>query len=309
MMDSQASSALIRQGSESRTAGYVPVFGEKKPPSPAASAETFKALTEGAQAARQQAAQRTSTAKSAVSTGPEEKEGGFLSFIKTVIDVINPLQHIPVISAIYRHVTGDDLSPAARIAGDTLYGGPIGTMIALADVATQEATGNDVGGHVLAMLSPQDAKQPVPAQYAAIKESDIVWNTAAAPMKVAAADIPVEDVTLLINDADQNVIQKFSSASPTPRLKSGETHEPDAKSLPALSYKNAAATKRAAPAQSPLLAATPALLSMQETLEDANRMSASPGWTADISDNKTLIPARMMEGLDKYRMMQSVQTF
>ncbi|MEC7538792.1 MAG: hypothetical protein VYB59_16055, partial [Pseudomonadota bacterium] len=43
-----------------------------------------------------------------------------------LIDMINPLQHIPVVSSIYRAITGDEISPAARLAGGALFGGPIG---------------------------------------------------------------------------------------------------------------------------------------------------------------------------------------
>jgi hypothetical protein len=42
-----------------------------------------------------------------------------------IIDVINPLQHIPVVSTIYWELTGDKISPAARMAGGALFGGPI----------------------------------------------------------------------------------------------------------------------------------------------------------------------------------------
>ena len=80
---------------------------------------------------------------------PKEKhENGFLSFLKTIIDIINPLQHIPVINTIYRQITGDEISDVARIAGDTLYGGPIGTAVAIADVAVLNKTGKDIGGGV-----------------------------------------------------------------------------------------------------------------------------------------------------------------
>jgi hypothetical protein len=44
------------------------------------------------------------------------------------LDVINPLQHLPIISTIYRAITGDKIGMAAKLAGDTLYGGPIGFL-------------------------------------------------------------------------------------------------------------------------------------------------------------------------------------
>ena len=67
-----------------------------------------------------------------------------------VLDLINPLQHIPVVSTIYRAITGDELSPAARIAGGPLFGGPIGLAVAVANTAVQAFSGQDIGGNVFA---------------------------------------------------------------------------------------------------------------------------------------------------------------
>jgi len=78
-----------------------------------------------------------------------------------VLDAINPLQHIPVVSTIYRNLTGDDISPGARIAGGSLFGGPIGFISGLFNSAVEAATGQDVGGQVLALL-PGNAP-PAPA--------------------------------------------------------------------------------------------------------------------------------------------------
>ena len=51
-----------------------------------------------------------------------------------VIDVINPLHHIPVIGTIYRKLTGDTIDPAIRVAGGALFGGPIGAAFSVAAV-------------------------------------------------------------------------------------------------------------------------------------------------------------------------------
>lgn len=69
------------------------------------------------------------------------------------LDIINPLQHIPVISTLYRAITGDRPGTPEKIAGDTLYGGVIGLVASLADTAFKEITGKDVGDTVLAFLS------------------------------------------------------------------------------------------------------------------------------------------------------------
>ncbi|MDZ5646845.1 hypothetical protein [Nitrospirillum sp. BR 11828] len=69
-----------------------------------------------------------------------------------VVDVINPLQHIPVISTIYREITGDTIKAPAKILGGLLYGGPIGMALATGDAIIEEETGEDVGGHVMDAL-------------------------------------------------------------------------------------------------------------------------------------------------------------
>jgi len=77
-----------------------------------------------------------------------------------LIDVINPLQHLPVVSTLYRKFTGDDISPAARVAGDGLFGGVIGLATSLVNVAVEQATGGDIGDHVLALVTGEDLRVP-----------------------------------------------------------------------------------------------------------------------------------------------------
>jgi hypothetical protein len=69
-----------------------------------------------------------------------------------VLDVLNPLQHIPVVSTVYREVTGDDISGMARVTGGALYGGPFGAMASAFDTVISQDTGKDTGEHVMAAL-------------------------------------------------------------------------------------------------------------------------------------------------------------
>ena len=48
-----------------------------------------------------------------------------------LIDAANPLQHIPLVSTIYRNVSGDSISDVPKFIGGALYGGPIGLVAAL----------------------------------------------------------------------------------------------------------------------------------------------------------------------------------
>lgn len=60
------------------------------------------------------------------------------------LDIINPLQHIPVVGSIYRNFTGDTMSPVARIVGGTIFGGPLGGLASIAAAAIEEHSGENV---------------------------------------------------------------------------------------------------------------------------------------------------------------------
>lgn len=78
-----------------------------------------------------------------------------------LIDVINPLQHIPVVGMVYRRLTGDTISAPAQFMGGALFGGPIGAAIALADVAVRGKTGLGMGDSMLAMTGYETSKTPL----------------------------------------------------------------------------------------------------------------------------------------------------
>ena len=78
------------------------------------------------------------------------------------LDIINPLQHIPVISTLYRHLTGDEIGVPEKIVGDGLYGGAIGLVCSLGDALFQEITGKNVGDTVYAMVMGDGDKTAAP---------------------------------------------------------------------------------------------------------------------------------------------------
>ncbi len=99
-------------------------------------------------------------------------------FVHDMIEVFNPLQHIPIVSTIYRQMTGDKIGPVERIAGDTLYGGLLGLASSVANVVFQQITGKDFGDTALAMLGLGDDKSTAvatnatAAQPASSREAD-----------------------------------------------------------------------------------------------------------------------------------------
>jgi len=117
--------------------------------------------------------------KFSLSTTPQlEKNIIFKSFgvdgftFLDAIDIVNPLQHLPVIGSLYREITGDTLDPGSRVAGSTLFFGPFGTAISVANVALEEFTGNDMGGHFITMVKDKD-KIAVQTTSANTKISDL----------------------------------------------------------------------------------------------------------------------------------------
>ena len=43
---------------------------------------------------------------------------------KDVLDLINPLHHIPIVGAVYRSLSNDKIAPAIKLAGCLLYTSP-----------------------------------------------------------------------------------------------------------------------------------------------------------------------------------------
>lgn len=69
-------------------------------------------------------------------------EGELPSF-SDMLDAVNPLQHIPVLSDVYREISGDGISAGASLAGGALFGGPLGFLGAvIGQVARAEFGGS-----------------------------------------------------------------------------------------------------------------------------------------------------------------------
>jgi len=79
------------------------------------------------------------------------KPGSFSFF--DLLDIINPLQHIPIVGSIYRSITGDQINPAARAIGGFLYGGPVGLAAGIVNGAMASATGRDLPETLVASLN------------------------------------------------------------------------------------------------------------------------------------------------------------
>lgn len=80
-----------------------------------------------------------------------------------LIDLVNPLQHIPVVSTIYRELTGDTIAPGPRLIGGGVLGGVFGFAASAAEVAFEQGSGQTLGSQVAALFSgetPEGAAKP-----------------------------------------------------------------------------------------------------------------------------------------------------
>lgn len=77
-----------------------------------------------------------------------------------VVDIINPLHHLPIVGMAYRGITGDSIHPASQIIGGGLFGGPIGAITGTVNAIMQMETGKDMGDHALSFagLGPKPAQ-------------------------------------------------------------------------------------------------------------------------------------------------------
>jgi len=150
------------------------------PSAPAGGAQTASAQTASAQTAPASAGNPSGFLDmvratqhdyvNADSTGPKHSlslfgDNGF--GFHDVLDAINPLQHIPIISTLYRAITGDKIDVAPRLIGGAIYGGFFGFLSEAVNAAVEDSTGHDIGENVrLALFGGPDNAPREPVMFA-----------------------------------------------------------------------------------------------------------------------------------------------
>lgn len=128
----------MKRDPDARMAGSVPVWENPKPPvdSPA----HFDSVMNYAD---------VEPAAGANISDSENEAFGF----GDLIDIVNPLHHIPLVSAVYEGVTGDTIKPSGRIIGGAIFGGFAGAAAGIANVIVEEETGKSMSGNVVALVT------------------------------------------------------------------------------------------------------------------------------------------------------------
>jgi len=70
-----------------------------------------------------------------------------------ILDMINPLHHIPLVSTLYRNITGDEIKPISKIIGGSVFGGIAGAGSALVNIIIEEETGRDITSNIMHLAS------------------------------------------------------------------------------------------------------------------------------------------------------------
>ena len=97
------------------------------------------------QPADNERAPRLQTLKSVQKTTLRHENFGF----GDLLDMFNPLHHIPVVSQLYSNATGDTISPVAKLVGGGLLGGVVGFAVAAISEVFEESTGKSLPGAII----------------------------------------------------------------------------------------------------------------------------------------------------------------
>jgi hypothetical protein len=138
----------MRRDPDDRMAGSIPVWENPKHAAQTATPETgsFDAALNYADA---------EPAAGAAIPDTEPESFGF----GDLIDIVNPLHHIPLVNHLYESVTGDTIKPSGRIIGGAIFGGVAGAAAGIANVIVEEETGKDLTGNMVALVTKGDLPQ------------------------------------------------------------------------------------------------------------------------------------------------------
>lgn len=70
-----------------------------------------------------------------------------------LIDMVNPLHHVPIVGHLYRSFTGDEIKPIGNIIGGAVFGGPVGAASGLINTVVEAETGKDLTENALAFTT------------------------------------------------------------------------------------------------------------------------------------------------------------
>ncbi|KKO44368.1 hypothetical protein WG68_16250 [Arsukibacterium ikkense] len=142
----------------------------------------FAAMTKNMMQSMIESALKADKAENLVEDSPSATPfaNGKTPVLGDVIDVVNPLQHIPLVSHYYRDWTGDDIGYLSQVAGGAFWGGAVGVATSFINIGLTSVMNKSpteyikqfLGSDVAESSTPIKEKQSV-AQNKSLINSDI----------------------------------------------------------------------------------------------------------------------------------------
>lgn len=212
-----------------------------------------------------------------------------------VLDIINPLHHIPVVSTIYRQITGDEIAAAPRALGGAVFGGPVGLVAAIGNQIFEAETGSDIGTTTLAMMSgSRNADQATTLDGTGEAPTPQLALAGARPDQIAPRTSPIMTVTQAPLAGLANPMEASKRAglfSPKDRLAQAPINQ--ARSAPT-ETQGSSKTLQAAPAS-----ALDRLIAQSKSAA----MASSTGDSPQIPTDPANVHQWMLRALGKYETM------
>ncbi len=231
-----------------------------------------------------------STAKSA-----KDGDGEGMSFWD-VLDVVNPLQHIPGVNKIYQAITGDTIKAPAKIAGAALFFGPIGIAVAAADAVVEKVTGKDTLDNVASALGLEKDDAPAEDDPFTVTAQRLPRTADATPVSEPAP--PVAEKIAVPAAAGQPVDLSSGQAALLESLMGGaRTAAPAAHASPVAPTAPSVTRSVPAAATAGSISATAPATGGIATAQQLKALESTPGASAAVSAARGLGASAVMASL------------
>lgn len=138
------SQKVLKMVQNDRMAGSVPSWQDAKSQHDVITADLSHAMTQ---------TQNSGTSQNALALAPNQTmdstQGAQPFGFGDLLDMVNPLHHIPLVGSAYRELSGDQIRPVSRLIGGSVFGGLAGLASGIVNIIAEEETGRDVAGNAL----------------------------------------------------------------------------------------------------------------------------------------------------------------
>jgi len=154
----------------------------------------------------------------------EKEQFGF----RDVVDIINPLQHLPIVATVYRQMTGDKIGLAPRVIGGAIWGRIGGFVSGLINAVVDWFTGKDIGDHIYSALfgTPGDSESKTTVAQSAKPSSQIPEIPTATreqiqptPKEAKSSVMPGSNIGALPLEEEDSQIGAWKDEAPVAALK------------------------------------------------------------------------------------------